>query len=206
MGVRSFCLEVNSVDQLKEIKKWSEIFGHYFWKLVDKYDRGLFPNMDSEIKKRLIELNWFIINDIISVPSELEFQGDTELYVCGFKYYCGKIWLLISTYTSGETVIEALTDKELDIVNFYTRLWAVPSDYDQVPTITLTMDEKLDYEQRWTKAEEMLPKLLDEKERVDDDEYYEKYGFSGLIDFREYAEETPEKYQKLFKLSDSKPL
>ena len=101
--------------------------------------------------------------------------------------------------------MEALSENVLEIINFYTRLWTVPDDYDKIPTITLTTDEKLDYEQRWKRDEELLTKLLEEKQLVDNDKYYEKYDFFGFIDFRNYAKENPQRYQKLLKLSDPIP-
>lgn len=99
MGIRSFIIKFNSIDDIKIYFKWRKYLAqlvceHYdeYWDLEQYYeiiDRGL-PK-----KEELDKL-------------ENKDNGDFDLHLVGLKFWAGAIWGLISTYSVGEVTFDLL--------------------------------------------------------------------------------------------------
>lgn len=147
MGVRSFLIEVRQTSDLDLVEKWSNIISN----LASRFD-GICPQRDWNHERRageLIPMIKMLKAGHLSIVEGKESTGDYDLSPCGFKYYCGRVWLLISTWSAGEAVVMSLMETILP-ENAYTRLWCVRmDDYDPLPTITFEHEEKETAAQRW---------------------------------------------------------
>lgn len=127
MGIRSFLIVFNNIDELKKFYKWKGYLAHL---VRDNYedcnDIDDFANMfDATIKPDDIEdYNRF-------------YNGDFDLHLVGFKFWGGAIWGLISTDSAGVYTMYLMMNRILSDT-YYARLGDIDSDkyeYDEIKSV-----------------------------------------------------------------------
>lgn len=113
MGGRSFLVEIRDVSDLDTVEKWGRIVSNLAnW--VDEAAReeadafGCTQSFDTGQRTaelcsiiNLVKKGKFIVDE----KQIKDGLGDFDLSPCGFTYYCGRVWLCISTHTVGEPVV-----------------------------------------------------------------------------------------------------
>jgi hypothetical protein len=184
MGVRSFLIAVDSSDDIEKIKNYSEFLGTIWWSL----DLGAMSSSDI-----LFATLFLFDNGDIKLNRD-PIRGDTDLHPVGFKYYCGKIWLLISTWSSGEDIVPTIARF---MEKNYTRLWDMPPDYNTVPTILVDLPDNDRDKVEWQLHIDKFNTILRETISYDD------ILPDNFIRFKDLSEEDPEIYAILRRRSDS---
>ncbi len=116
MGVRSFLIKFNNIDEIKNFY----IYRKYIAYIISN-DKNI-KYIDDDKK-----LNKFVD----SIKFERSY-GDYDLDLVGFKVWAGAVWGLVSTYTAGQETFQAYTNK---FKNYATRLWCIPTNkviYDEI--------------------------------------------------------------------------
>lgn len=116
MGIRSFLIKFDSVEQIK----------HFY-----KYKKYIAYVVSNDIKRKYI-LN----DDKLTLFNKSKYAnsdyGDFDLELVGFKFWAGAIWGLVSTYTVGQECFQLYTEL---FKNYATRLMLIPSNkiiYDEI--------------------------------------------------------------------------
>jgi len=148
MGIRSFLIKFNSVEDIKKYFEWKKYLAHlvhehfdeewYIEKYIQILEQGLPKNANKYNKEDF---------------------GDFDLHLVGMKFWAGTVWGLISTQTVGQDTF-ALMQIVLD--TYYSRLWAIDStntDYNSVEGLFIE-----DYYENSdvSKAIELFEKLYNE--------------------------------------------
>lgn len=196
MGMRSFCISVSTLDQIHRIRVWSEVFGHYYWKIVQAH-QGI---KDEDVKTKLLVLHSLLSKGIVDKPTILNFDGDTQLSVCGFKYFCGKIWMLVSTGLPGEIIVKCLQD--IGLFDLYTRISFVTAEFHQTTTVSIGKVH-LDYKSRWKQAGKLFQEMSTSRSLLKTDEYL-KAGFNvtSFVDFEDFFDKQKNIYFEWLVYSD----
>jgi len=122
MGVRSFLIKFNNIDEIKNFY----IYRKYIAYIISNDKNIKYIDDEKKLKKF-----------ISSVDFEASY-GDFDLDLLGFKVWAGAIWGLVSTYTAGQETFQAYTNK---FKNYATRLWCIPSSkvvYDEIDGIFMS--------------------------------------------------------------------
>lgn len=116
MGIRSFLIKFDSVEQIMHFCKYKKYIAYI---------------VSNEINKKYIldENKLKLFNDSKYANSN---YGDFDLELVGFKFWAGAIWGLVSTYTVGEECFQLYTEL---FKNYATRLMLIPTNkivYDEI--------------------------------------------------------------------------
>ncbi len=126
MGIRSFLIKFNTVEDIKKYFEWRKYLSY----LTHKY---------YDIKWNVEEYNDILAKGLPDEKSLKEYEnedfGDFDIYLVGFKFWAGCVWGLISTQSVGEATFY-LIQKILD--TYYSRLFVIntrETDYNDVKPV-----------------------------------------------------------------------
>lgn len=119
MGIRSFLIKFDSVEQIKHFYNYKKYIAYVVSNDIDR------KYIMDEHKLNLFNGSKYAYSD----------YGDFDLELIGFKFWAGAIWGLVSTYTVGQECFQLYTDL---FKNYATRLMLIPSHkiiYDEIEGI-----------------------------------------------------------------------
>ena len=189
MGRIAIYISISSIKHLRKIQKWSQILTLAYCKFIS-INTSKPPSTEHVQACLKKEFNWNNHLKTFNQQPILPILSDAILSPCGFKYYCGKLWLTISTGHPGIEIVLALS--QYSIITKYTFNLGLPEEFHEVPTHTIKNCS-------WLESEKTYFELKKTRKCIPNKEYE----LSNIIDFKAYKEKNLEKYLELLKLSDS---
>ncbi len=122
MGVRSFLIKFNNIDEIKNFY----IYRKYIAYIISNEKNIKYIDDEKKLNK--------FMNSVDFKAS----YGDFDLDLVGFKVWAGAIWGLVSTYSAGQETFQVYTNK---FKNYATRLWYIPSNkvkYDEIEGVFMS--------------------------------------------------------------------
>ena len=190
MGVRSYLIKLDSVEQLKLFLKYLKYLPILFARNNNDSDDDNKPSLEQIIE-------WGLIDE--EDDKEYESCDDFDLSLVGFKFWAGGIWGLISTYTSTESALYLIVNKILKC--YFTQLMSIDkriTNYENIISIFFNSgDNKIEIYNKI--YEENKDKFLDYDKIIKDN------NFKNNCNFINFDREKICKAFGVYKVPESKP-